>query len=54
MKRKNISLDIPIRLNSTYKLVTKYYKYRKVVQLYETQLSNKNSYVDVDVLNDYD
>ena len=49
MKRKNISLDISIRWKFTY--IT---KYKKVVQLYEMQLSNNNSDVDVDVLNDYD
>ena len=49
MKRKNISLDISIRWNFTY--IT---KYKKVVQLYEMQLSNNNSDIDVDVLNDYD
>ena len=54
MKRKNISLDIPIRWNSTYKLLKIITKYKKVVQLYEMQLSNNNSDVDVDVLNDYD
>ena len=54
MKRKNISLDIPIRWNSTYKLLQNITKYKKVVQLYEMQLSNNNSGVDVNVLNDYD
>ena len=33
MKRKNISLDIPIRWNSTYKLLQNITKYKKVVQL---------------------
>ena len=47
MKRK-ISLDIPIRW--TYELLQKITKYKKVVQLYEMQLSNNNS----DVLNNYD
>ena len=54
MKRKNISLDIPTRWNSTYKLLQNITKYKKVVQLYEMQLSNNNIDVDVDVLNDYD
>ena len=54
MKRKNISLDIPIRWNSTYKLLQNITKYKKVVQLYEMQLFNNNSDVVVDVLNDYD
>ena len=54
MKRKNISLDIPIKWNSIYKLLQNIIKYKKVVQLYEMQLSNNNSNVDVDVLNDYD
>ena len=48
MKRKNISLDIPIRWNSTYKLLQNITKYKKVVQLYEMQISNNNSDVDVD------
>ena len=42
MKRKNISLDIPIRWNSTYKLLQNITKYKKVIQLYEMQLSNNN------------
>ena len=55
MKRKNISLDILTRWNSTYKLLQNITKYKKVVQLYEMQLSkNNNNDVDVDVLNDYD
>ena len=54
MKRKNISLDIPTRWNSIYKLLQNIKKYKKVVQLYEMQLSNNNIDVDVDVLNDYD
>ena len=54
MKRKNISLDIPTRWNSIYKLLQNITKYKKVVQLYEMQLSNNNIDVDVDVLNDYD
>ena len=54
MKGKNISLDIPIRWNYTYKLLQNITKYKKVVQLYEMQLSNNNNDVDVDVLNDYD
>ena len=54
MKRKNISLDIPIRWNSTYKLLQNITKYKNVVQLYEMQLSNNNNDVDVDVLNYYD
>ena len=54
MKRKNISLDISIRWNSTYKFLQNITKYKNVVQLYEMQLSNNNSDVDVDVLNDYD
>ena len=54
MKRKNINLDIQIRWNYTYKLLQNITKYKKVVQLYEMQLSNNNSNVDVDVLNDYD
>ena len=56
MKRKNISLDIPIRWNSTYKLLQNITKYKNVVQLYKMQLSNNNSDVDVDVdvLNYYD
>ena len=54
MKIKNISLDIPTRWNSTYKLLQNITKYKKVVQLYEMQLSNNNIDVDVDVLNDYD
>ena len=54
MKRKNISLDILIRWNSTYKLLQNITKYKKVVKLYEIQLSNNNSDVDVDVLNDSD
>ena len=55
MKRKNISLDIPTRWNSTYKILQNITKYKKVVQLYEMQLSkNNNNNVDVDVLNDYD
>ena len=55
MKRKNISLDIPTRWNYTYKLLQNITKYKKVVQLYEMQLSkNNNNNVDVDVLNDYD
>ena len=53
MKRKNISLDIPIRWNSTYNLLQNITKYKKV-QFYEMQLSNNNSDVDVDVLNNYD
>ena len=54
MKRKNISLDILTRRNSTYKLLQNITKYKKVVQLYKMQLSNNNIDVDVDVLNDYD
>ena len=54
MKRKNISLDISTRWNSTYKLLQNITKYKKVVQLNEMQLSNNNIDVDVDVLNDYD
>ena len=54
MKRKNINLDIPIRWNSTYKLLQNITKYKKVEQLYKMQLSNNNSDIDVDVLNDYD
>ena len=55
MKRKNISLDIPTRWNSTYKLLQNITKYKKVVQLYEMQLSkNNNNDVDQHVLNDYD
>ena len=54
MKRKNISLGIPTRWNSTYKLLQNITKYKKIVQLYEMQLSNNNIDVDVDVLNDYD
>ena len=54
MKRKNISLDIPTRWNSTYKLLQNITKYKKVVQLYKMKLSNNNIDVDVDVLNDYD
>ena len=54
MKRKNISLDIPTRWNSTYKLLQNITKYKKVEQLYEMQLSNNNIDVDVDTLNDYD
>ena len=54
MKRKNINLDIPIRWNSTSKFSQNITNYKKVVQLYEMQLSNNNSDVDVDVLNDYD
>ena len=55
MKRKHISLDIPTRWNSTYKLLENITKYKKVVQLYEMQLyKNNNNNVDVDVLNDYD
>ena len=53
MKIKNISLDIPIKWNFTYKFLQNITKYKKVVQLYEMQLSNNNSDVDVDVLNDY-
>ena len=52
MKRKNISLDIDgILLISFYKILQ---NIKKVVQLYEMQLSNNNIDVDVDVLNDYD
>ena len=54
MKRKNISLDIPIRGNFTYKILQNITKYKKVVQLYEMQLSKNNSDVDVDILNYYD
>ena len=54
MKRKNISLNIPIRWNSTYKLLQNIKQYKKVAQLYEMQLSNNNSDADVNVLNDYD
>ena len=54
MKRKSISLDIPIRWNSTYKILQNITKYKKGVQLYEMQVYNNNSDVDVDVLNDYD
>ena len=54
MKRKNINLDIPIRWNSTYKLLQNITKYKKVVELYEMQLFNNNNDVDVNVLNDYE
>ena len=54
MKRKNISLNISTRWNSTYKLLQNITKYKKIVQLYEMQLSNNNIDINVDVLNDYD
>ena len=54
MKIKNISLDIPIRWNSTYKLLQNITKYKRVIQLYEMQLFHNYSDVDVDVLNYYD
>ena len=41
-------------MNSAYKLLQKITKYKKVVQLYEKQLSNNNRDVDIDVLNDYE
>ena len=41
-------------MDSTYKLLQNITKYKKVIQLYEMQLSNNNSDIDVDVLNYYD
>ena len=44
---------MPIRWNSTYKLLQNITKYKKVVQIYEIQLSNHNCDVGLDVSNDY-
>ena len=56
MKRKNINLDISTRWNSTYKLLQNITNYKKVVQLYEMQLTSNDPDSDGDsnVLNDYD
>ena len=54
MKRKNVGLDMPIRWNSNYKLLLNITKYKKVIQLYEIQLSSNDCNLDLDVLNDYD
>ena len=45
---------MPIRWNSTYKLLQTIIKYRKVVELYEIQLISNDCKTDIDVLNDYD